>query len=387
MKLQIITLLFFILLISTNIVIAEESIDINDILKINNTSTTSFDDNHLVLIEYCTRSNNKDSIDTSFQLYNLLSSENHDFLYITLISDKNQIAQNRIEELDATNYPDVFFDGGYINIEGKQNTEDQYINSIYECSSREVFGLEMYANAIWDYFTCGDDVYIDVEIINKESKVYNGDLIICIVEINSRWKDSTGKPYNYALIDYELIEDITIDSFPSGSAIYNFNWKPVDRGYPDINGAKAYNLLVIASVFSKSNGFSDQTIVTGFIDSNQPDKPSKPDGQSNGNIKNSYTFKTVSKDPESDEIIYGWDWNGDYIVDEWTDFYESGVKISINHTWERISNSDIHVIAKDKNDLESFWSDPLIVSMKYSIKNSRIFQNIYYKIFQTFSYF
>jgi len=94
-----------------------------------------------------------------------------------------------------------------------------------------------------------------------------------------------------------------------------------------------------------------------------PAKPSKPNGPSSGKKRTSYTYETVSNDPNGDDISYGWDWDGDDVVDEWTELYSSGQTASISHTWTSNYEGNIKVKAKDSDDHESPWSDPLSVSI------------------------
>jgi len=119
---------------------------------------------------------------------------------------------------------------------------------------------------------------------------------------------------------------------------------------------------------------------------NAPAKPSTPDGPSSGSPRRSYTYMTSSIDPNGDDISYGWDWNGDDTVDEWTDFFSSGETVSTSHTWTEDFTGGIKVKAKDTNDEESPWSDPLEISIpKSKAMSSSILQrliNEYPYIFQ-----
>jgi hypothetical protein len=96
---------------------------------------------------------------------------------------------------------------------------------------------------------------------------------------------------------------------------------------------------------------------------NAPFKPGKPDGPTSGKTGQAQTYKTSTIDPNGDDVSFGWDWNDDDVVDEWSDFVGSGVESSISHTFESEYTGNIKVKAKDTNDEESPWSDPLSVSM------------------------
>jgi len=84
--------------------------------------------------------------------------------------------------------------------------------------------------------------------------------------------------------------------------------------------------------------------------------PKKPNisGPNEGkpNIEYNYTF--VSTDPENDDIYYYIDW-GDGKIEDWIGPYESGQKITINHSWENQETYIIQAKAKDTSDHVSDW--------------------------------
>ncbi|MCD6361981.1 MAG: PKD domain-containing protein [Armatimonadetes bacterium] len=94
--------------------------------------------------------------------------------------------------------------------------------------------------------------------------------------------------------------------------------------------------------------------------------PSRPIllGPSSGYTGISYTFTVSSTDPDGDKIRYGFDWNNDGVVDEWSNYYESGVISTASHSWSSPGSYQIKVIAEDEHGLQSDWSD--IKSMEIS---------------------
>ncbi len=94
-----------------------------------------------------------------------------------------------------------------------------------------------------------------------------------------------------------------------------------------------------------------------------PSIPETPMGQVLGDTNTTYYYSTVSNDPGGDNISYGWDWDGDYIVDEWTDFIESNTTMNISHSWTVEGTHCIRVMAKDEKGLISDWSDHIVVIM------------------------
>ena len=94
-----------------------------------------------------------------------------------------------------------------------------------------------------------------------------------------------------------------------------------------------------------------------------PERSCKPSGPTSGKIGEEYNYTTGTTDPDGDQVKYGWDWDGDKVVDEWTSFYESGEPVTTSHTWTKKGIYNIRVKAQDKDGLESGWSDSLEVTM------------------------
>jgi hypothetical protein len=94
-----------------------------------------------------------------------------------------------------------------------------------------------------------------------------------------------------------------------------------------------------------------------------PSIPKTPIGQVLGDTNTIYNYSTVSTDPAGGNISYGWDWNGDYIVDEWTDFASSNTTMNTLHSWSVEGTYNIRVKAKDEHGLESDWSNYIVVMM------------------------
>jgi len=86
----------------------------------------------------------------------------------------------------------------------------------------------------------------------------------------------------------------------------------------------------IRDKFGKESSWSDPLAVTVLND--PPAKPATPDGPATGKIEESYNYKTSSTDPDGHKIEYGWDWDGNGNVDEWTNLFNSGAEVSTSHT-------------------------------------------------------
>jgi len=93
----------------------------------------------------------------------------------------------------------------------------------------------------------------------------------------------------------------------------------------------------------------------------RPDKPEKPSGHTSGTAGVEYEYSTFTTDPNNDQIYYKWDW-GNGNMSDWIGPYDSGIEISMIHSWEKGSYS-IKVKARDIYGEESPWSEPLPISM------------------------
>jgi len=94
-----------------------------------------------------------------------------------------------------------------------------------------------------------------------------------------------------------------------------------------------------------------------------PDIPTTPTGPTILSLDTPGTFSTSSSDPEGENIKYGWDWDGDDEVDEWTGFYSSGLTVITDHSWSQPGTYIIRVKAQDSNGGQSSFSSSLTVNV------------------------
>ncbi len=114
----------------------------------------------------------------------------------------------------------------------------------------------------------------------------------------------------------------------------------------------------------------------------QPDKPSKPNGPSNGKIGIEYTYSTFTTDPQSDQVFYLFNW-GDGTETGWLGPYPSGETIEANHTWTKQKIYQIKVKAKDIIGYESGWSDPLTISIpRIKISSNNLFIRLFRELLE-----
>jgi PKD domain-containing protein len=101
----------------------------------------------------------------------------------------------------------------------------------------------------------------------------------------------------------------------------------------------------------------------GYHASRAPVVPMQPIGPVEGLSWHELSYETMATDPDLDKIRYGWDWDDDNIVDEWTEYYPSGEIITNSHSFECAGFFNIKVKAEDKYGIQSVFSLPLCVNV------------------------
>jgi len=126
-------------------------------------------------------------------------------------------------------------------------------------------------------------------------------------------------------------------------------------------------MYTISAVAINNHGLQSSIVhIKAYVKNNEskpPEKPSKPDGITNGISGVEYMYTTNTSDLDGDQVRYGWDWNGDFIVDDWTGYFPSGQTINNSHIWQNPGGYNIQVIAEDSYDYQSEWSDSLAVNI------------------------
>ncbi len=96
-----------------------------------------------------------------------------------------------------------------------------------------------------------------------------------------------------------------------------------------------------------------------------PKTPIRPDGPGIGKPGIEYTYRSMTEDPQEDQISYFFDW-GDGTNSGWLGPYSSGEVATAKHIWDSNGYYNIKVKAKDTKGLESEWSEPLLVNIQKS---------------------
>ena len=144
-------------------------------------------------------------------IHSLYENASLPFYYISLVYDKSDAAKRRGMELNDFYVPMLYVDGGYKIV--AQASENFYLNAIKQAAERNVKDVDMDISAKWE----GNNIDIELYI---RSNLYFGHLRICILEIESRWVNSKGEKYHYALMDYALNRYV----FVKGEKVIRITW-------------------------------------------------------------------------------------------------------------------------------------------------------------------
>jgi hypothetical protein len=132
----------------------------------------------------------------------------------------------------------------------------------------------------------------------------------------------------------------------SGQAEASHAWK--DAG--------SYQIAVRATDDKGASSDPSQALAVAIAVANrQPEKPEKPQGSRSGTSDKSYKYSASAIDPDGDDLQIIFDW-GDGSSSQ-TEMVNSGAMVQMPHIWSQAGTYQVRVMAIDKNNAESLWSD------------------------------
>ena len=209
--------------------------------------TTSMleDFTHSVFTEYVTTTWCPACPPASSTLYAIYNSSDYPFYYVSLVTDVNELAKERVNKYRSYYIPSVYFDGGYDNYVGSPQTAATYTSIIEECGGRTVKDVDVTTDVTWD----GDaKMTIDISVTNNGNWFYLGFLRTYVTEIESRWNDNDGNPYHFGFLDFALNRIIFIFPGKTFSTSVTFDGA-ADHGGQTFGDITQDNIMVISSVF------------------------------------------------------------------------------------------------------------------------------------------
>ncbi len=220
-----------------------------------------------------------------WELVSLPCSNNH-YTY-----GYNSAIVARLAELGMGGFPTSFWDGGYTSVVGGQSSVTNLQNAYNTCAARSVADVDLGLVVTW---LGSAQIKIDVDVTNNEGSTYNGHIHAYILEITSRWLNYNGQPYPNALLDLVFNQDINVVS--SGTWSDTITWYGASHGYGDI---VQDNILIVASVFSQSNDYVDETTSIRVGNNRPPYTPSNPSpGNGGSNIIVEASLSWTGGDPD-----------------------------------------------------------------------------------------
>ena len=182
-------------------------------------------------------------------------------------------------------------------------------------------------------------------------------------------------PEDGSEINEPYFEVIGYASDPDGLYFMEWTYQSGIYYYYDnetLNGAYSYGFrirvfyihpgsqTVTVTYYDYYNNSGQDSVTVYYGENDAPETPARPNGPNEGSIGLEYTYSTHSTDTDNDDIRYGWDWDGDNTVDEWTEYYLSGEIVNTSHIWTSPGTYNVKVKADDSKQKSGF-SQPLTV--------------------------
>jgi len=105
----------------------------------------------------------------------------------------------------------------------------------------------------------------------------------------------------------------------------------------------------------KNIGYSTQ------VGNQPPTVPSQPSGPATAQMGYNASYTTMATDSDGNPLRYGWDWDGNGTIDEWTSYQPTNTSITINHIWWERGSYQIRVKCQDSVGDKSEFSPALTV--------------------------
>ena len=244
------------MLLCVTTVNAEPNSENKSIIENDNIEPEPADFTHTVFAEECTATWCPNCPIATEALYNIYSSEDYPFYYVSLVNDMNPIAKARNLEyafgfFKIYAFPTVYFDGGSDLMVGRGSnvaeTEAEYRTFIEQEGARTpTRAISMDSTVTWEG---NAKIEVTITITNNGLLPYFGKLKSYVTEIDSRWINSGGNPYHFALLDYAVNKYVflwpgipkTITGTFDGTA---------DHGGQTYEDITQENIMVISSIFN-----------------------------------------------------------------------------------------------------------------------------------------
>ncbi|RLF30389.1 MAG: hypothetical protein DRN07_08675, partial [Thermoplasmata archaeon] len=272
-------------------------------------------------------------------------------------------------------HPDIQTEGGYVNISctviDNLYVGKVYVNITYPDLSHHSYEMEKKGNEYYynTSFVMTGDYSCFIYAMDTSNNSINSSVATFTIVANS----SPDVPTNPSPEDGQATVAVTVDlswvcsdpdndsltydiyfgiSSPPSKVASNISSAMYNPGTLDYGTTYYWRVVAWDEHGAKTPG------PTWSFTTKANSPPARPtlSGPSSGYTGSSLGFSASSTDPDGDRIKYGFDWNNDDTVDEWTSLYNSGVTASKSHSWSSAGSYSIKVIAEDEHGLQSEWS-------------------------------
>ena len=207
-------------------------------------------------------------------------------------------------------------------------------------------------------------------IVGKEWNVSSSEIsikgnisILGLIERSINYTNQTGNTTSKCLNN----ENITVEA-----GNYN-SFKIVSQNNSSIAyyAPLACNIIKLLGNSPELEYIELELISTTITPPGAPNIPDRPTGPTFGKINTQYNFSTSASDPDGDQIFYKWNWS-DGTNSIWHGPYNSGEYITVNHSWNFPGEYQIKVKAMDTSNMQSQWSEVLVVNIYQAVENFTI---------------
>ncbi len=175
----------------------------------------------------------------SDEIYNLFSSGNYSFYYVTLVYNQHSLALQRGRWLNDKYIPMLYLDGGYKVV----NDPSSYEQEITNAEERSVHNVSIDVSARW---AGNAKIEVTVTVTNNEGKTYFGHVRAYVTEITSRWNDEKGLPFHYAFLDFAINRYVSVGAGKSKEITTTWDGSGM-HGNNTFGDIQKGNIMVVAS--------------------------------------------------------------------------------------------------------------------------------------------
>ena len=234
---------------------AQTNIDSNKSHEKRNLEQNPANFTHTILAEECTATWCPNCPIAAEALYNVYSSGDYPFYYVSLVNDMNPIAKKRNRDYSfglfkIYGFPTIYFDGGDTNVVGHggtvEATENEYRFQIEQEGQRAPKQpITMESTVEWEG---NAKLTVTITIENEGNLPYFGKLRSYVTEIVSRWRDYEGNPYHFALLDFAINKVVLLKPGETKELMGTFDGTEIhgNQTYEDITSD---NIMVISAIF------------------------------------------------------------------------------------------------------------------------------------------